>query len=385
MMKILFLTEHFPSEDEPDASPVSYFAATNLSKTNKVYVVHANFISSGKAPEIKVEVYNKNFEVIRLPIALPPKGDRLWLRSILLKIALNYALEKLEYLKTVDVIFARMATTPGFAGVRLGKQLKIPALIWAAGSDIHTYPKIPVLRRFNKYALKNAQGITCNSEFLAKETEKLGIPKEKIRVVNTGIDKTIFFPQSKTETRKLLNLPQNKKIVLFAGHLIPIKGIDVLLNAWKIFLEKEPDSQLVLCGNSELLGDYRKLTKGLEISKNVMFRPSIAHSEMRNWFGACDVFVLPSRNEGFPAVLMEAMSCGRPVVASKVGGIPEIVSSDEVGILVEPENIAELVKALQNAFTKNWDAQKISEAASRFDWEIFTKNINKFLNDLISN
>ncbi|KAA3603915.1 MAG: glycosyltransferase family 4 protein [Calditrichaeota bacterium] len=382
-MKILFLTEHFPSPDSPDSSPVSFFASQKLSTKHKVTVIHANFQVGLTKPEIKVEVYNENYEVVRLGIALPPKGDRLWLRCILLRIALNFVQDKLDYLKDCDLIFARLATTPGWAGVQFGKKHKIPTVIWAVGSDIHTYPQIPILKHFNKYALKNAKGIVCNSNFLAEETEKLGINKSKIIVANTGIADTLFVPKNKMDCRKHLNLPLDKNIVVFAGHLIPIKGIDILLESWKEFVAKNPNSLLTLCGSGEGINSYRKFTKDNGFSKSVIFRAAIAHKDVADWFGASDVVVLPSRNEGFPAVLMEAQSCGRPVVATKVGGIPEIVNSDDLGILVSPENSNELTEALEKVFNTNWNRDKIVAASKRFSWNKFGENIDDFIKNIV--
>lgn len=382
-MKILFLTEHFPSQDYPDSSPVSFFASQKLSTKHKVTVVHANFQFGLTKPEIKVEVYNENYEVVRLGIALPPKGDRLWLRCILLRIALNFAQEKLNYLKDCDLIFARLAVTPGWAGVQFGKKHKIPTVVWAVGSDIHTYPKIPILKHFNKCALKNAKGIVCNSNFLADETEKLGIDKSRITVVNTGIAATLFFPKNKMDCRKKLNLPFDKKIVVFAGHLIWIKGIDILLESWKEFVVKNPNTLLAICGSGEEINFYRRFTRENGFSRSVIFRAAIAHKDVADWFGASDVVVLPSRNEGFPAVLLEAQSCGRPVVSTKVGGIPEIVSSKDLGILVTPENPKEFAEAIEKALQTDWDCDKIVEASKRFSWEKFGEKVDNFIKGLV--
>lgn len=382
-MKILFLTEHFPSPDEPDSSPVSFFASQILSTKHKVTVIHAKFQVGLTDPQIKVEVYNENYEVVRLGIALPPKGDRLWLRCILLRIALNFAQDKLGNLKDYDLIFARLATTPGWAGVQFGKKHKIPTIIWAVGSDIHTYPQIPILKHFNKYALKNAKGIVCNSNFLAEETVKLGIDKGKVTVANTGFADTLFVPKTKMDCRKKLNLPVDKNIVVFAGHLIPIKGIDILLEAWQEFVEKNQNSLLALCGGGEEINSYRKFTKENGISKSVVFRAAIAHKDVADWFSASDVVVLPSRNEGFPAVLMEAQSCGRPVVATKVGGIPEIVNSENLGILVNPEDSHELAEGIEKVFKTNWNRDKIVEASKRFSWKKFGDKVDSFIQTIV--
>lgn len=124
------------------------------------------------------------------------------------------------------------------------------------------------------------------------------------------------------------------------------KGIDVLLRAFARVLEKQPDLTLTLVGVGPLRTKHEELARDLGLDGNVVFQGWKSRAEVGALLRRCDLFVLPSRSEPFGIVIIEAMACGKPVVASAVGGIPEIIQQGENGILVEPENPAALADAI---------------------------------------
>ena len=118
-----------------------------------------------------------------------------------------------------------------------------------------------------------------------------------------------------------------------------------------------------------------KQIKSLGLEDYVMLAGGKPHDEIPLWINACDVFVLPSLNEGNPTVMFEALGCGKPFVGTKVGGVPEIISSDDYGLVVEPADIGDLVDKIMMALDRQWDQTKILAYAERFTWENISKEI----------
>ena len=188
---------------------------------------------------------------------------------------------------------------------------------------------------------------------------------------------------NKIKTRKSLNLPDDRKIILFIGGLIRIKGIDTLLRSIANMSEKN-HSNLVIIGKGELEYQLKTLAKELRIESRVNFMGSRKHNKIPLWLNVCDVFCLPSRNEGFPAVIAEAFACGRTVIATRVGGIPEAVTNDTLGILVEPNNTEDLAATLNKALEKEWDYQAIAEYGKRFLWNTIAEEYSELYKNVAS-
>jgi len=134
------------------------------------------------------------------------------------------------------------------------------------------------------------------------------------------------------------------------------------------------DILCIIVGSGQLKRELEKLIKELNLQDYVKLVGAKPHEEIPLWMNACDVFTLPSIAEGFPTVLPEVLACRKPVVATKVGGIPEIINKD-VGILVEPRNPKQLKETLNEALEKEWDSQKIVEYSKRFSWDKISKEI----------
>ena len=107
------------------------------------------------------------------------------------------------------------------------------------------------------------------------------------------------------------------------------------------------------------------------MTHRVRFAGRLTHDEVATWLGACDVLSLPSHNEGIPNVILEALACGVPVVASCVGGVAEVIDNDELGLLVEPGDPVALAEALASALDRSWDRDRLAAGAARFTWEAF--------------
>jgi glycosyltransferase involved in cell wall biosynthesis len=177
-----------------------------------------------------------------------------------------------------------------------------------------------------------------------------------------GIDRERFRPCDRTEACAALGLPTDRRRILFVGNLVPVKGPTSLAAAFKQLVDLR-DVDLVLVGSGS---EAARLPAGNRFFV-VGARP---HEEIPLWMNACDVLCLPSLSEGLPNVALEAMACGLPVIASRVGGVPEVVRDGTNGLLVPPSDPRALADALRRAFTTKWDRESIGASVSQFDWDV---------------
>jgi glycosyltransferase involved in cell wall biosynthesis len=164
-------------------------------------------------------------------------------------------------------------------------------------------------------------------------------------VVPNGVDTKKFKPAGKAHARNLLNLPQDKNIVLFVGALRKIKGVDYLIEAAKNFVNTNTD--LFMVGRDDgLRKSLEKRAHELKIADCIRFTGPVNHGDIPLWISASDILVLPSLSEGRPNVVLEALACEVPVVATDVGGVPELMVDGETGYLVPAKNSAELSRKI---------------------------------------
>lgn len=179
---------------------------------------------------------------------------------------------------------------------------------------------------------------------------------ERVHVLRHGIDPAEYgdvAPQA---------VPDCEALILFAGRLAPVKGVDVLLSAWAEVIRERPNARLVLLGSKEAV-DYEGMAKALGIQDTVAWAGY--KKDIRPWLAAADLLVMPSRTEGAGLAALEAMAMGRAVVASRAGGIPEYVRDNDCGLLVEPENPGALARALLRLIANPDERARMGQAGRR--------------------
>jgi glycosyltransferase involved in cell wall biosynthesis len=249
-----------------------------------------------------------------------------------------------------DLIFTPWAYPDGWAAVRLGRSIGRPVVLQVHGSDILLLSQVPARRKQTEEAVRAADGIVAVSHDLASHLVRMGVERAKIRVIHDGVDRTLFAPGDKRGERTTLNLPPDRKLLLFVGNLVAVKALDVLLQALAEPVLKDQDLQLLMVGQGSLRANLEQLATQLGVAARVRFVGPLPQAELPRWYRAVDLFVLPSHSEGVPNVLLEASASGTPWVASRVGGIPEIA---HLGIsrLVPPKTPAELAAAIHEMLT----------------------------------
>jgi glycosyltransferase involved in cell wall biosynthesis len=274
-----------------------------------------------------------------------------------------------------DCIHAHFTWPEGYAGMQLKFRSNKPLVITAHGYDIYDLPFRDIFWR-NRIStiLNSADSVITVSQNNKKCIDNLKITT-KTDVIYNGFKSDLFYPQNTQDCRKMLKLPLDKKIILTVGNLEPIKGHIYLINAIKKLICSKKDILCIIIGEGKIRNSlYREITKN-DLRNFIWMVGAKKHEEIPLWINASDIFSLPSIKESFGVAQIEAMACGKPVVATKNGGSEELILSSNVGILAENQNSEDLTKQLIIALGKSWDPMKINAYAMRYNWIDITQQI----------
>ena len=206
---------------------------------------------------------------------------------------------------------------------------------------------------------------------------------ERVAVVHPGVDLEVFRSGRQDEARKLLGIPPDAALVLFAGRIQPLKAPDVVLNAAAVMLERDPSLRdrlvVAIVGGASGSGlehptALSDLSTTLGLDDVVRFIPTVVQSELADWYAAASVVCVPSYSESFGLVAIEAQACGTPVVAARVGGLPTAVSDGVSGVLVDGHDPVDYASALHpllvDAELRGGMSHKAVRHAESFGWDV---------------
>jgi len=361
-MKIAILVQLFPPKWLGGTEIATYNIAKELAK--KGHEVHIITMADGRLSRKSRE---KDFYVHRLAWQKIKflRIISLWLKIILLLKKINPEIIQAQGLGIA---------LPAFLAKKF---LRKPYIIYCRGSDVYLPWKFK--SKIAKLVLKNADLVISLTNDMAKEVKK--IYNREIKVIPNGIDLERFGNLSKDKTRQKLQIRGKEKIIIFIGGLKPVKGIQYLIMAMDIIRRKEPKAKLILVGGGEEKENLEKLVKKLNLKNNVNFVGKVPNEKVPEYLIASDIFVLSSLSEGFPNTVLEAMVSGLPIVATKVGGLAEIIKDGKNGFLVEPRNSQELAKKILLLLRDDNLRKRISrsskEEVKKYSWENIIEKLEK--------
>jgi glycosyltransferase involved in cell wall biosynthesis len=269
------------------------------------------------------------------------------------------------YRKKVDLVLGTWAYPDGFAAVIAARILGVPAVVKLHGSDINLVAKEPGPRKLTSWALPRAARVVAVSRALADEVVALGVDRKRVAIVMNGVDGELFKPRDRAAARKELGLPAGP-IALYAGNLKPEKGVLDLGKAWPTVLRHVPDATLIVLGDGPLGDELATMTKSLAERVRLIGRQPL--ETVTKYMAAADLLVLPSHSEGTPNVVLEALASGRRVVATAVGGVPDLITSPTLGTLVPARDPDALADALMMALRQPYDANEVARLGARGGW-----------------
>ena len=313
-----------------------------------------------------------------------------YLNALSIALACRKTIKDIHNAKAIDVLHAYGVYPDGVAAALLSKWLNIPSVITALGSDVNKEMQVSLKQKQSLWALNRAAAVIGVSKDLVKTLIHYGVNKNKVHWVPTGVCRTTFKTQPVSSGSKIsgdrkttndsdlvseqlrssLALNANKKIVLFVGRLHPVKGLDSLLEAASI-LQKDNrlNFVIVLIGEGPLLQSLSNSAEALGISDSVIFIGPQPQTIVAQWMHAANLLCLPSHMEGLPNVILEALAQSLPVVASNVGGIPEVITHNKNGLLVPAKQADKLAEALVCCLAKAWDKKQLAQSVEFAQWE----------------
>ena len=206
---------------------------------------------------------------------------------------------------------------------------------------------------------------------------------QKVMTIYNGFDGSSFKNIPQKNARSSLGLPSDKKIILSVGNLLPVKGYEYLITATKEIVKKRKDILFIVIGDGPLRKKLESIVSELELKRYFYFAGIKQHSEIPLWMNAADLFVLPSLNEGNPTVMFEALGVGLPFIGTAVGGVPEIITSEDYGLLCPPADPECLAEKILMGLEKDWDREKIRKYAKQFTWEEIAKEVMGVYNEIL--
>jgi glycosyltransferase involved in cell wall biosynthesis len=280
-----------------------------------------------------------------------------------------------------DSVLVSWAYPDGAGAGWLARRMHLPYVVKVHGSDLNVQAEHWLRRRQIRTALRGAAAVVAVSRALADKAISLGADADRVHVLYNGVDAALFSCGSRAEARARLGLSADALMLLYVGNLKASKGCLDLLEAFPALLATQPRARLVFVGTGASREALIARAMVLGCSEQITLVGGVAHESLGDWFRAADLLCLPSHNEGVPNVVLEAMACGTPIVATHVGGIPEVVP-EFAGILVPPQQRDALATALITATRQSWDSVRIAAHAGGFRWDDNVARLENILREV---
>jgi len=226
-----------------------------------------------------------------------------------------------------DAVLAYWVHPDGYGAIRAAKLAGVPSAVIGGGSDVQIITKDASRRKQVLDVLRSIDSVITVNRDLKSKITAMGIEEEKIHTWNQGVDERVFFPGDRVESRKRLGIADGPAIMLWVGRFVPVKGVEVMLDACSHLKNRGVDFRLYLVGDGPLRSDLEVDCWKRGLREKVIFAGGKPPEELGDFYRAADLFVMSSWSEGLPNVLRESLACGTPFVASRVGGIAEITGT----------------------------------------------------------
>ena len=266
-----------------------------------------------------------------------------------------------------DLIDAHYYYPDGVAAALLAKWLNKPFTVTARGSDINLISQYPLPRKLIRWTANQAQASITVSRALSEKLKEIGADNKKLMVLRNGVDIDRFHPIPQATARAELMWP-NQPTLLSVGNLVENKGHHIAIE----LMVKMPNFRLVIVGDGPKREALKKIVQNLGLSERVTFTGRVTQSCLPTYYSAADILILASSREGWPNVILESMACGTPVIATDVGGIPEVVTTPSVGRLTSEYSVSGFLPLIRDLWENYPDRSYVRQYAEMFGWKEIT-------------
>ena len=282
-----------------------------------------------------------------------------------------------------DLIDAHYYYPDGVAAALLARWFGKPLVITARGSDVNLIGQYRLPRWLMGWASRHASATVTVSRALAARLEEIGAASARLQVLRNGVDTRVFSPGPQVEARERLGLV-GTPLLLAVGNLLPAKRMDWVVEAFALLRQRHSQAQLVVVGDGPERATLAALVQSLGLADAVRLVGAVPQVELPAWYSAADLLVLASSREGWPNVLLEAMACGTPAVASLVGGVAEVIASDAVGLAVRLGAPADLAAAIERALAAGFDRNLVRQYAESMGWAAVSQGQVELFADVLA-
>lgn len=383
MLKIAVVTRYFPSSAEPWQGRSAYQTLRVLARQADLRVFYPNACYPAplkprgrgqrklEAAPGACEVPASYFDYAALPLLSRPFNGRMAAR------ALRPAVQAFA----PHLVFSWFLYPDGYAGLRIGQALGVPVVAMSIGSDINRIGD-RISAHYTRTVLREADFLVTVSGDLRAKALTMGASAATSRAIVNGCDLSVFHDRDRLEARRALGIEPEAEAVVYIGRMDVKKGLRELVEAAAALHAARPRLHVYMVGEGPDRHLIESAIQAHRADGYLHLVPACAFDQVAVWMGAADLVTLPSYMEGCPNVVLEALASGRPVVATNVGGIPEILG-EECGRLVPPRDAAALAIALASVLDTTWDAQAIAARGSR-SWEDVATELMEIFQALVS-
>ncbi|CAN5396117.1 glycosyltransferase family 4 protein [soil metagenome] len=270
-----------------------------------------------------------------------------------------------------DVIDAHYYYPDGVAAALLARWFDKPFTVTARGTDLNLIPDHRLPRRMIQWAARKADASIGVCAALIDVLRQWKIDPKRLHVMRNGVDLNRFRPLPMQQMRRELGL-SGGPVLLSVGHLVERKGHHLVIDALAALTAKHSNACLVIAGDGPERKRLQQQALARGLAERIVFAGNVPNADLARWYSAADVLILASSREGWANVLLEAMACGTPVVATRIWGTPEVVAP-EVGRLVDHRDGASIAQALEALLADSPDRATVRRYAEGFSWDATTR------------
>jgi glycosyltransferase involved in cell wall biosynthesis len=374
-MRVLVVTRLFPNAKDPFFSPFNRQQFAALGKRCQVEVLasipwfpgarlFARWSAAGRLVGVPRQEWIEGLPVVHPRYLHLPRIGHAVAGALY---AASLARETLRRRGRYDVLLGSWAFPAAVGAVALARLLGVPAVIKVHGSDMNVLAKMPPVARNLRWALPRARRVVAVSRPLGDAVASFGVPRERIDIVPNGVDADLFQPRDRAAARAQLGQAGDaRRWLLYVGRLEESKGVLDLLEAFSVLARRRSDVRLVMVGDGKARAACDQAAGSL--GDRLLVAGERPLEEVERWMAACQALVLPSWAEGTPNVVLEALACGRRVVATRVGGTPDLITGPDLGELVPARRPALLADALDRAADTPYSPADVARVGARGSW-----------------
>lgn len=356
-LRVCLLSHHWPLREGDWKAPFVVERAHALAKRLDVTVVHAVPWMQGLPDDAEGPVKVRRARFLYVPGIGKRFDGRLLARCVR---------DEVQSARP-DIVEAQFGYPDGEAAVAVARELGCASAVVLRGTE-QILAKSPARRARMSAALVAADVVLPVSRTLGALARSLGVPADRIHVVENGIDAKVFHPGDAAAARAALGLPASGRLLLGVGHFLPAKGYAEAIDALGRLAKDHPDLRLVLVGAGPEDAALREAAARHGVADRVIWPGIQPHDRVADFMRAADLFVHPSHSEGRPNAVLEAQACGLAAVATDVGGTSEIVDDGVTGFLTAPRDAARLAARIADALASPFDGAAVSQRGLARTW-----------------